>query len=116
MSTIQDALNRAADHIEKVGWHKGSMYKTPFSGGYLGDLKASELPCCLLGALEVVCDQPTASHTRSALVAECYHRINSTLEKRYYSPPGDPFYRIMWWNDHLDRTKQDVLDLLRGKL
>ena len=41
----QDVLNRAADHIEKVGWHQGSMTKVPFD-------KMS--PCCLVGAINAV--------------------------------------------------------------
>ena len=88
----QDTLNRAADHIEKVGWHQGSMTKVPFD---------EMSPCCLVGAINAV-----ASDWAELNAAEL--EVAKRLRARGWK------WLIAAWNDLPERTVQEVLDLLRG--
>jgi hypothetical protein len=78
----------AADHIEKVGWYQGSMFKRdPFSESE----DPRVLPCCVLGALQIA-GTLDASHLR-----------------RYLKN-----YSAVSFNDTPGRTVEEVTAALRG--
>ena len=43
---IPSVLDRAADHIDRVGWHQGTLYDN-------SELSLANCPVCALGAINV---------------------------------------------------------------
>jgi hypothetical protein len=80
----------AANHIERVGWHQGDMYKR--EPGL--DQDASTLPCCVLGALTVVCTGPANTYPLRVYLGGKYSAVS--------------------FNDTPGRTVEEVTAALRG--
>lgn len=53
MSETSTILRKMADHIEKVGFHKGSYYKGTDDSDYDDTIVYPDRSCCTLGALFV---------------------------------------------------------------
>ena len=100
---IADALDRAADHIETVGWLQGDLYDDYTDRGQ----PLTKCRVCAMGALNVALhgtplfplglqDDDLTAHE----VAEYVERSLNGVE-------------LADWNDAADRTQDDVTTLLR---
>ena len=96
---------KAADTIREFGWVQGEMY--------------SDEGCCLLGALESV------KHSVYDRIVECGPRgfdpytVRLGVMQRIAAMLPDVEIPVMWveehlaqWNDDMDRTEQEVLEVL----
>lgn len=95
--TPAEVLRAAADYISKHGRIRGSLFRRR-SGGTVG---------CAVGTCRMVSNFD-------------FHLSNLALkaagellpENRYVSPGAGVFLRrVAWFNDRLDTTDQDVIDL-----
>jgi len=97
---ISETLYKAADHIERRGWHQGYFWpgeKEAFEPPYVeGD------PCCALGAIAVVENRDPVHETTAAMDYLAEH-----LGYKMAAFVAD-------WNDMGSRTKDEVLAALRG--
>lgn len=100
-----EVLSKAADHLEKVGLHKGYFFNLGPEG-----FDYENAPCCTLGALRYV------SGYQAALDgdwAECdrtyadYEPATEALLKHLNVPT------IAVWNDKDERTQDEVVAALR---
>lgn len=89
MNPVADVLDRAADHLERVGWVQGTF----FEGGP-ADISS---PCCAHGALMAVVVAPDGR--RAAYYA---------LERQI----GDN--SVHSWNDAKGQTAENVIATLRA--
>ena len=99
--TPQDILNAAADLIERTGWTQGEFAKDAD-----GDPVSATSPfanCfCMFGAIYRVTAEVSP---RGSIMADLAEEI--LAERVGY----DHFSK---WNDHPDRTKEEVIAALRG--
>lgn len=93
--TVRAVLLQAADHIDKVGLHKGDFFAP---GG-----PRDTVPCCTLGALEIAAEGPLNS-------LGLLLNTHTTLRNFLRLDPGT----IPQWNDLPGRTKEQVVDSLRA--
>ena len=103
---IRELLNAAADHLDRVGLHKGGFLH---DDAYQGT-KAREVPCCTLGAVRVVAgvydDWANEQGTRELFTA------GANAVERAHSGQ-DTWGQVSWWNDRPGTTKDDAVALLR---
>ena len=104
MSTTADKVRAAADHIEKYGLHKGSMYaEVRFRHrDELSQVAAQGIPCCTVGALHAfgVNEAPVREAVARAAGPEVWDDYNQVDE-------------IPIWNDADKRTADEVVAALR---
>lgn len=94
---ISDMLNL----LLTKGWTQGAMART--AGGWRCSATYPEAQSyCLAGALTAV--RPDRADTATEVTQALKHRINK------------PHVSLMWWNDELSRTKEEVVALLKGVL
>lgn len=96
MSTAQ-IIRDAADHIEKVGLHKGNFFK--------GEQIDPTVPCCTLGALGIVTG---ALFSEESGVAE--RAIATVLDLPYDDQHKRP---VAYWNDRPSQRKGKLVASLR---
>lgn len=90
MSEEQEILNDAADILERDGWCQGEFH-------------SAEGAHCALGAI-------SEAYMSFDYRRELYGATKSLLAERI----GTPW--IATWNDHGDRTKEQVVKAMRGTL
>lgn len=77
-------LRKAADHIERVGLHKGTLYED--------DQNRDSSPCCIIGALDWV------EHDWMPTLSLLEHHLGTVAPR---------------WNDEDDQTTESVVRRLR---
>lgn len=98
-------LNAAADHLEKVGLHKGWFFKGTDVDGTVGDLvrmakrEFADAPKCALGAIAY------AARTDKQFGA-ADRALSALIPKRYWNDVAE-------WNDLPSRRKGQVVAMLR---
>jgi hypothetical protein len=105
LTVIADILDRAADHIDTVGWHQGEVYD-PYQRP---DKPTSECRVCALGAINVALHGspqfPLGPKAEGALDA---HGVAAYVERRL-----DYDDELATWNDMEGRTQDEVTAALR---
>ena len=98
-------LARAADRIERDGWHQGAYYPGAGTFGVIGwrdvreQLSVDPLPCCAIGAVMA-----------EAHSAPLYHEAERALQEALGVEGG---WEIVDFNDGEYTTKDDMVTLLR---
>jgi hypothetical protein len=98
--TVADALDAAADKIERDGWYQGDFF--PGAGEAWGSEGAVGKPVCVMGALFSVC-------TNADRFVDWDLNNQATLQLGEVANTGS----LAQWNDTPGRTEQEVLDALR---
>ncbi|MFF5615427.1 hypothetical protein ACFY7B_21145 [Streptomyces albidoflavus] len=100
---VADLLERAADHIDRVGWAQGDWYEeTP-------GLQPKDCPACADGALAVAAygrPRGAGAHRTPDQVA-LYAAAMTALSRHI----GDG---LIAWNDDEARTKEQVVGAMRS--
>ncbi|QCX81169.1 hypothetical protein C9F11_37930 [Streptomyces sp. YIM 121038] len=102
---VADALDRAADHIERYGWAQGALY----DGRQAEGAPTSECRVCAIGAINTaVYGSPSypaydSPHHDLALLAERWLRVYLQLDT----------VTLPEWNDALGRTQEQVVQAMR---
>lgn len=109
--TPQDVLREAAEILQRDGWHQGSFYKEPLSGGVNADLEASrEAPVCSLGAINRAVygyAYDGKSHVGYQALDAAKSNLTYWAEKLLMAQiDGHP---VPHWNDAPERTVEDVI-------
>jgi hypothetical protein len=100
---IADVLNRAADHMEEVGFHKGDYFKKGPLYHHEDALvdksktEAFDRPCCTLGALYFAASDLDEFHAAKGVVEEVIRGRD-----------------VPHWNDMKSRRKEQVVRTLRA--
>lgn len=106
--TVKQTLLLAADHIEKVGHHKGNFFDY-FKYAAEPDKDQSELPCCALGAVRIVSGYQSALRDKDYMssVYDLFAEADEAL-RLHLGVDGVPA-----WNDAPERTQAEVVTALR---
>lgn len=126
-----EILDNAANIILRDGWHQGTYYKEPVlvtdsdedeTLREAGEVADKTAPCCQEGAINRATigyawlsseRRRTASHedtrARDEAVRWMRRHLNATS-----SIDGDQVRSAVSWNDHPDRTVEEVVEALRG--
>lgn len=103
MSDIDPAVYRkAADVIRKSGLEKNNY----------GDMNTDRVPHCTIGALRYATGQPWVSFSILGPLADLLGPQPCPCGNANCGICEDPFSAITRWNDHPQRTPDDVLLLL----
>lgn len=105
-TAIADVLDKAADIIDRNGWHQGDLYD-----GHQADVgvPVSECRVCAIGAINTaISGQATADLAGydlllAGLAETC---IDEVLDQGWWTVPE--------WNDAAGRTQDDVTTALRN--
>ncbi len=104
MNTPNEILLKAAEHMEKVGFHQGGFYKR--GEDEYSTSRDNVLPCCARGAMEqaaYTCDGIGFVDAARQLLVKHLGLVEQ--------PNREP---IANWNDEPGRTKEEVIAALRG--
>lgn len=96
---IPALLDKAADHIDRVGWHQGSLYDRERNS----KLTLAGCPVCAIGAINV------ALHGEPTFTSEgpdAHDVADAVLEALGIEGLAD-------WNDEPGRTQAEVTNALR---
>ena len=103
LTAVADALDRAADHIESVGWWQGALYDHEQAVSK----PLSECAVCALGALNVALHGTPLFSMGLRSDELTAHDIAEYVER---SLGG---VELAGWNDDPGRTQDDVTTTLR---
>ncbi|MFI0031308.1 hypothetical protein ACH4M8_18650 [Streptomyces albidoflavus] len=100
---VADLLERAAAHIDRVGWAQGDWYEeTP-------DLQPKDSPVCADGALTVAAyGEPRGAGVHRKPDEFALHSAAVTVLIRHIGEG------LIDWNDAEDRTKEQVVGAMRA--
>lgn len=112
---IADILNRAADYIEKHGWHQDDL------------VSQVDGSVCALGAIGMSTQSIHLSYMNSwefypdalqdeSTIYQAITQLAKTVSEKHGSRLG--YSTLSWldigtWNDAVDTTKEEVLDTMR---
>jgi hypothetical protein len=99
--TTSEVLNRAADLIEERGWATGLDAMSANPAG----------PICLEGALAAITDLGVRSDDPRRYE---YPSASCPVYMAVHNYLSLPFSRLFTWNDAIDRTAAEVIEVLRA--
>jgi hypothetical protein len=104
LTAVADILDKAANHIDTVGWHQGELYDR-----YQAIESASECRVCMLGAINVALHgDPKFPIGRKIAGETDAHDVAAYIERRLAVDDD-----MATWNDAEGRTQAEVTAALR---
>lgn len=104
LTEIAAVLDRAADHIDTVGWHRFALYDDEQSV----NTPPSRCRVCVLGAINVALHGTPLFALRLAGTGMDTHGVAAYVERRLGSDD-----EMATWNDMEGRTQDEVTAMLR---
>jgi hypothetical protein len=100
--TVKQALIAMRYILNRYGWCQGNYYVDKQGNSIISPYQGPLGGCCLSGARDLVeCDD-----------YDTWCQIRYQINSRIWNVIGIMYATIPAWNDHPNRTKQEVLDLL----
>jgi hypothetical protein len=100
-TTLKEALIATRWILQHTGWCQGQYYMNKEGHSTMNPLYGSLGGCCLGGARDLVeCD-------RAALRSKLFGKILGAIKN-----VDNNCYTVVDWNDHPERTKEEVFALL----
>lgn len=100
LTAIADILDKAADHIDTVGWWQGSLYEDAYT-------PVTACPVCAMGAINM------ALHGTPKFPLEVRRCDYETYRVADFLRPRMGGSELAEWNDAEGRTQAEVTALMR---
>jgi hypothetical protein len=110
--TPADVLDKAAEHIETIGWWQGDYIKIAWSDELDWYVPDQDCPACAVGAINIAAD----TEANADLAGHAIEAARA-LAVRLGLVVGDAECVLMvvsQWNDATDRTAEQVVTELRA--
>jgi hypothetical protein len=108
---VADVLDKAADHIDRVGLHKGYLYDTSQADA---GTPLPECRVCALGGINAAAFGTPRYSAEYNAGDEPLPLILNFAQDAVARHLGGPSFEVDVWNDKLERTQDDVTTALRA--